>query len=231
MILGIETASLFLGAAAVENGSIRASVRILRRNVHDELLVPVLREVIRWAGGAGTLRAVAVSSGPGSFTGLRIGMSAAKGLAVSLGIPIVLVPTHAAIARRFFAREPRDEGTVLAVVSDAKGDEVFVSIHRLTGTGIMEIQAPGVRSITELARDLPQDIHTTGDGAAKLDAASPGRFRLDPDATDAADAGTVARIGEEYFVAGRIADIEACEPFYLRDFRPTQPKPLSGRKS
>jgi tRNA threonylcarbamoyladenosine biosynthesis protein TsaB len=100
-VLGIETATGVCGAALAVNGVIAAVEEIDRQKIHAEKLVSLVTAVLR-AGGITPrdLDGIAVSIGPGSFTGLRIGLSAAKGLAYATGVPLLAVPTLEALANR-----------------------------------------------------------------------------------------------------------------------------------
>ncbi|QDZ00249.1 tRNA (adenosine(37)-N6)-threonylcarbamoyltransferase complex dimerization subunit type 1 TsaB [Nitratireductor mangrovi] len=170
-VLAIDTAAelcaacVFDAAAGVELGR---SVRDIGKG-HAEVLMPVIAEALSEAGTAyDGLGAVAVAVGPGSFTGVRIGVAAARGLALALGIPATGVTTLAAIAHE--ARRAYPGRAVLAVI-DAKRDELYAALFDAEGS---ETAPPFITHAAEaaaLARDA--DAVLAGSGAA-LVAAVPG---------------------------------------------------------
>ena len=98
-ILGIESAALTASVAIVTDGLLTAEYTLNHKKTHSQTLLPMLDEISRMAElDKGDIDAVAVSAGPGSFTGLRIGVATAKGLGLALGCPLVAVPTTAALA-------------------------------------------------------------------------------------------------------------------------------------
>ena len=98
-ILAIEASSLVASVAIINDDVITAEYTINNKITHSETLLPMIDEICRMTDtDVNTLDAIAVSGGPGSFTGLRIGSATAKGLALALDIPIVHVPTLDAMA-------------------------------------------------------------------------------------------------------------------------------------
>src|SRR5258706_14324961 len=98
-ILGIESATVVCAAAIIENGCVRSERTLIAPRIHSEKIISLIDESLDDANITPTeLEGVAVSIGPGSFTGLRIGLSVAKGLAYALDKPIVAVPTLEALA-------------------------------------------------------------------------------------------------------------------------------------
>ena len=175
MILGIETASSVLSVAIVDHGRILTSLLVNRGNAHDELLAPLIEQGFRLAAiTGGDLTAVAVSEGPGSFTGLRIGMAAAKGLALSLSLPLIAVPTFDAIAARVAAGLSPGTPEDLAVVFDARRDDVYIGIYQLQhGRAELETQVSAL-SLADAGKLLPPGILLAGDGASVMQEAFQG---------------------------------------------------------
>ena len=110
-LLGIETATAVCGVALVRDGEVLAEKAVEERYAHAEKLFGFLDDVLESSGvPLRELHGIAVSIGPGSFTGLRIGLSVAKGLHVATGIPVIPVPTMEALARNG-AEEVRTAGS------------------------------------------------------------------------------------------------------------------------
>ena len=132
MILAIETATDICGVALVQNQNVVAQRVLAEKYVHSEKLLPMIDEVLRDASfSAKHLDAIAVSIGPGSFTGLRIGLSTAKGLALSLGKSVIAVPTLDALAYAFFRRKGGASVAVVCPMIEAKRDEAFFCFYRI----------------------------------------------------------------------------------------------------
>src|ERR1700722_12866663 len=115
MILQIETATTSCSIAQANEGKVLASKEVTGRNVHAERITLFIDEVIASAGiKYEDLDAIAVSSGPGSYTGLRIGVSTAKGLCFALGKPLIAVETLEAMASGVISQHNHSvEGNIL----------------------------------------------------------------------------------------------------------------------
>jgi tRNA A37 threonylcarbamoyladenosine modification protein TsaB len=128
------------------------------------------------------------------------------------------------IARRLLL----PEGAILVTVFDAKGEDVYAAEYELRGMRHSERVAAHASSAADVAAGLAPGAFLAGDGAAKLDRAAPGAYRILSDREAPAHAEAVALLGETLFAEGVHADLESSEPMYLRDFRTTVPKPLAG---
>lgn len=155
IVLGLDTATSTASIAVLRDGAVIASTT---RNTHRrtaDVLVAV-DEACRSAGiTPQQIDAVAIGAGPGSFTGLRIGMATAKGIAFALGKPVWAVSSLAALA----LAAPAD-GTVVAIL-DARKGEIFVGTFRKAGATVEPIDAE--RVIVPGALVLPAGATTVGD--------------------------------------------------------------------
>src|ERR1700753_1951651 len=114
LILQIETATSVCSISLTQNGSLLACMEVEQRNVHAEKITVFIDEVLNTAHKSYTdIDAVAVSSGPGSYTGLRIGVSTAKGLSFALDKPLIAIETLAAMADGIIAEGVADNQTLL----------------------------------------------------------------------------------------------------------------------
>ncbi len=224
MILGIETATSSLGVALAHEGRIAASIVVARKNVHDDLLVPLCRELVTYAGlrmeDVGT---VAVSAGPGSYTGLRIGMAAAKGLCLGLGIPLVAVPTCDAAAGYLAGSGACDEEHI-AVCLDAKNDEVYIATYVVRNDSAIRRHPVAILSSTDAASLLDGGTLLVGDGAARVAEQASVKIRVAVDPTAVFRGDGVALLGERLAGGGEFCDIASCEPLYLREFIAKRPR-------
>jgi tRNA threonylcarbamoyladenosine biosynthesis protein TsaB len=182
LILALDTAgpncAVALGRATGEGDPVILSRREERLGRgHAERLMPMIEEVLAEAGASFTdLGRIAVATGPGSFTGVRVGVAAARALALALGIPAVGVGSLAALAEP--VRRSRSSGAVVATL-DARRGEIFVAAERL-GSGVTLIEPRSispVEAVHEL-RNAPDPLVLVGAGAPLL-AEALGRRRFE----------------------------------------------------
>ena len=168
-ILGFDTATPDTVAGVLAGAELAERVigsEVDGRPAHGRTLLPAIAELVAEAGGWGRIDAIAVGVGPGSFTGLRIGVATARALAQARGLPLAPVATTAALARGIAALpEARDRGR-LAVV-DARRGEVFAAVDRGEGAEDPVAAAPGGIARALRAGDLSRLV-AAGDGALRF---------------------------------------------------------------
>jgi len=201
LLCAIDT-STSLGTVAVFDGERLVAKRERSvHNAHGESLLPIVEEALRDAGaGAGDVRRWAVGIGPGSFTGVRIGVATVKGIAFATGAEIVGVDSFDALAS---ALPPELAGGPLAVVLSAGKGELYFRIEARTG------HAPA----SEIERLLAAraDWTLVGEGARALGAVPHARLLCEPP-YDVPRAEAIARAA-----MGRPpGDVDALEPYYVR---------------
>lgn len=137
-VLGIESATPVAGVAVTDSGRILAERMVNNRKTHSGHLLPMIKAVIGEAGiGSGDIGGIAVSSGPGSFTGIRIGMSTAKTLAQVWQVPIVGVSTLDALAHPLAGLS----GLVCPVLN-ARKNELYTAVYDGSGGVIKNLTGP-----------------------------------------------------------------------------------------
>ncbi len=227
-ILGIESATAVCAAAVVEDGSVLSECSLVEPHIHSEKMVTLVDRALNEAGlKPQALDATAVSIGPGSFTGLRIGLSVAKGLAFALDKPIVSVPTLEALAAKAVRRRPVEENSLICCLLDARRDEVYVAGFRQEGELLEEVAAARAAHLEELANLMAGQtrIIVSGDGAEKFrkylegkNSAMSGKLSFLSARESQCSASAVALLGEEKFLRGEVADVTSLEPLYVKDF-------------
>ena len=207
IVLAIDTSTLLSGVALWQDGRVLAE---RRRTVttHSEALLPMIDEAFAEAGVApGAVDAIACGAGPGSFTGLRIGLATAKGLCFALDRPLVMISSLAALA----ARAP--DGRVLATLDALKG-EVYAGLFEVTGgvprlEGRQEVLPPA-----KLAPRLDGVASVVGSGAQKYPELAARARLLDEEAGPRpAD---VARLAAVRAARGDYDDLASAAPVYIR---------------
>ncbi|MAT15301.1 MAG: tRNA (adenosine(37)-N6)-threonylcarbamoyltransferase complex dimerization subunit type 1 TsaB [Planctomyces sp.] len=214
LTIGIETSTNVASIALMVEGAMRAEMTLARENVrHAQMLVPELRQLLQTHGySLKACERVAVSMGPGSFTGLRIGLVFAKTLAYITKCQLVPVDTLQAIA----ANAPADVDSMFAVVDAQRGDLYVAPFSRRDNgewrrTGDVRIVA--VKNwVTELALD---DV-VSGPGLHRYQELIAAACRVLPEEAWIPTAGTVARLGSTLTPLESFEDLAALEPFYLR---------------
>lgn len=165
-VLAIDTALANCAAAVLDDGAGSACFEACGEEIgrgHAERLMDMIGEVMAETSTPfSALDRVAVTVGPGSFTGLRVGLAVARGFGLVLGKPVVGVTTLAAIAR---SCAPVDGGAPLLVALPGKGDEVYCQQFDASGAPAGE---PGVRTVSDLAATLPGDIRLAGSASDKV---------------------------------------------------------------
>ncbi len=219
-VLGIETATAVCAAALVRDGVVVRESLLDSARVHAEALMGQIDAVLGPEGVRG-LGGVAVSIGPGSFTGLRIGLSVAKGIAFAAGIPVAAVPTLTALAHHAAAADRLEPGTRLLAALDARRDEVYCQLFEVARDGPVPLWDVRDMTLGALAGELrTPGVCVTGDGAAKVLAfpgAPPSLRRAGADALRCS-ARSVALLGERQLEAGETDDPSTLEPRYIKDF-------------
>lgn len=163
-VLAVETSTLAGGVAVLDGDHVLGEYVLDVRATHSERLMPAIDRLLKDAGWApADLEGLAVAVGPGSFTGLRIGLSAVKGLAIALGIPIAAVPTLDAVAASLpYATLP------VCPVLDARKGEVYCCLYRWQGAAMRREWDYLALPPAELAARLVEPTVLLGDGAAAI---------------------------------------------------------------
>lgn len=231
-LVAFESATSVCSVALWIDGDVVVEAALNRPRAHAENLVPLISDVLRYGGiAARDLDAVAVSAGPGSFTGLRIGASTAKGLASAVDAELVAVPSLEALAYSAAgAVGVIDASDILLAVFDARRDEVFAAAFRRQADGSLgvhrETAAVSAVEVVDWLGMVAGTVFLAGDGSAKLAAAwgdeMPGvhlpGVHLLSDAVVRPSAASVARLGAERLAQGETVDVAEFEPFYLKEF-------------
>ncbi|MCI8512787.1 MAG: tRNA (adenosine(37)-N6)-threonylcarbamoyltransferase complex dimerization subunit type 1 TsaB [Lachnospiraceae bacterium] len=217
-ILGIESASLVASAAIVEDASLLAEYTVNFKKTHSQTLLPMIDELIKMLGiELSTVDAVAVSGGPGSFTGLRIGSATAKGLGLALGKPLVSVPTLDAAAYNLYGA-----AGLICPIMDARRGQVYTGIYRFEREFevILGQSALAVGELAERLNGFGERVIFLGDGVPVHESFLTETLKVPcafaPAHVNRQRAAAVAVLGSVYYAAGKTVSAEEHRPEYLR---------------
>jgi tRNA threonylcarbamoyladenosine biosynthesis protein TsaB len=213
--LAVETSGRIGSVALVRDGELLAEEPFEHGLQHAAMIVATIDRLCRaqqW--GPRDLDELYVSAGPGSFTGLRIGITLAKTMALATGVNLVAVPTL-----RVLAENAPAETRHLVLVLDAKREQIFTARFERAGETWIEREPPHLDSLAAIIERAPRPVYLLGEGLPHhekfIPAHDPKIIRTPPE-TWRARAAAVAKIGEELARKGMFADPERLTPIYVR---------------
>ncbi len=227
LILLLETATTSCSVGLCEGGHVIALKEINERNVHASHITLFIDEVMQAAGKQyADLHAVAVSKGPGSYTGLRIGVSTAKGLCYALNIPLLSAGTLEAMAYGILRMEKIESDALLVPMIDARRMEVYTAIY---STDHRVIEPVNAKVIDKSSFDQFENDHLIlfGDGSAKFLELFAGRPNISFKVFENS-AAHLSHLADYKLNAGDIENMAYFEPFYLKEFLAGKPAIFPG---
>lgn len=210
-ILALDTATLTASVAILDGDAI-AAAGDAHADTHSEKLLPLVDAVLNQAGlRPALLDAIACGAGPGSFTGLRIGLATAKGLCFALGKPLVLVSSLAALAYEVRGRD------VLALI-DARKREVYAGVFSGDGVALGGERVLPPDALADHVRSAAGNrrLVVIGDGAAAYRDAAARCGDVDLSVRLTPDARAVARLAQAKLASGASDEVLTAAPTYIR---------------
>ncbi len=226
-ILNIETSTDVCSVAISDSGQVIFNKEDHSGPNHAVKLGVFVDEALSFLDSHGLpLEAVAVSCGPGSYTGLRIGVSMAKGICYGRGVKLIAVPTLELMAVPVLLGEhPEDENALIVPMLDARRMEVYAEVFDRALKVVRPIQADVVDADTYKEYLDKGSVYFFGNGAAKCM-----ETINHPNAHLVKDIGPLAKnmapLAEKRFAEGKFEDVAYFVPFYLKDFVAKMPKKL-----
>lgn len=222
-ILAIDSSGLVAGVAVVEDDVLLAEYTTNYKKTHSQTLLPMLDELRNMIElDLDTVDAIAIASGPGSFTGLRIGSATAKGLGLALDKPLVEVPTLEGLAWNLWG-----SSQIVCPLMDARRNQVYTAAYEfvLQGEGyklqtVIPQQPVDIVEMLERLNELDREVVFLGDGVPvylnliRENIKVP--YSLAPASSNRQRAACIAALGAVYFAAGETVSAEAHKPEYLR---------------
>lgn len=237
LLLSLDTSTTVCSVALHNNTGLLGCYELFTERTSSAMLTTLIKNVVQHAGFAlNDLDAVAVAKGPGSYTGLRIGVSTAKGLCFALDKPLLSVNTLQAMAEQvrhlyysdgtpFTVATDCPNPTLFCPMIDARRMEVYCALYDQTGAVLKPTAAEIIDENSFGEWLTTYQLVFFGDGAAKC-RASLGQHQnaLFLDELIRPSARTIGTLAADRFRAGQFDDLATFEPFYLKEFMTTKPR-------
>lgn len=218
-ILALDSSGLVASVALAEDGRLLGEYTINHKKTHSQTLLPMLDEMGKMAElDLNTVDAVAVAVGPGSFTGLRIGVATAKGIGLALGKPMVAVPTVDALAYNLWG-----SGGIVCPLMDARRGQVYTGLYRFEQGEMQVISQAEALALEELLQRCGEQgelVTFLGDGVPvyreKIEEQLRAPHLYAPAHMNRQRAGAVAALGMAMLRRGETVSADELAPIYLR---------------
>ncbi len=214
--LAVDTATEVCGVALADEGSVVAEVRLNQRNVHNEKLLELIQVVtdqVDWP--LSDLDGIVYSKGPGSFTGLRIGITVCKGLAYALSKPLIGINTMDALAYAVL----QWPGSV-AVYLKARQNEGYLALYKRSLCELKRISDYQIVPLSDIATHLNDQTLVVSVPADFISSADLQNVQLAPPHYSLLQPWTFPQLALEKWHKKAFADPDVAEPFYLKNFQP-----------
>ncbi len=217
-LLAIESATLTASVAILDDDVVIAEYSVTFKKTHSQTLLPMIDEIVSMLEiDLNSIDAIAISGGPGSFTGLRIGSATAKGLGLALNKPLIHVPTLDAMAYQIFGTD-----AIICPLMDARRGNVFTGIYSNTEE-FKVLKEQCHMSLTDLCKELEQygkKVYFLGDGVKAyqeiLEKECNVPYSFAPAFANGPRAAVVAALGKVYYEMGKTQTATEHVPDYLR---------------
>lgn len=218
-ILAIDSSSLVASVAVVQDDIMIAEYTINHKKTHSQTLLPMIDEIVKMADIClEDIDAIAVSGGPGSFTGLRIGSATAKGLGLVWKKPLIHVPTVDAMAYNLYGTDK-----IICPIMDARRNQTYTGLYLFEKEQfniIMPQCAVSIDELLEKINEIGKSVIFVGDGIPVFKDYIDEKISVEhfyaPAHMNRQRAGAVAVLGQKYFAEGKIETAVEHQPDYLR---------------
>lgn len=218
-ILAIDSSSMVATVAIATDDILTAEYTINHKKTHSQTLLPMIDEIVKMTEvEMDSIDAIAITGGPGSYTGLRIGSATAKGIGLALNKPIVNIPTMDALAYNMFSST-----YIICPIMDARRGQVYTGVYRFVGTEMEIIKEQSVMMIDELIYELDKigmPVMFLGDGVDVhknlIDEKMACEHHYAPASMNRHKASSIASLAFKYIEEGKTETAAEHKPDYLR---------------
>lgn len=218
-VLSIESASVTASCAVCEDGKLLGEYTLNHKKTHSEKLMPLIESLMNELDlEIQDIDVIAISEGPGSYTGLRIGAAIAKSLSFAANIPIANVPTTKSLAGNVFDLEK-----LIVPIMDAKAGRIYTGIYRWNEVGLKTVkeQFPcNIDELVEILNEYSEPVIFNGDGSVNygniIKEKLNGKAYFAPNKFNYLNGSTLAAIGYQMGLKGELIQASEFKPQYLR---------------
>ena len=218
-ILVLESSGLVASVAWMEDNKLVSEFTTNYKKTHSQTLLPMVDEMVKMVGvDLKELDAIAISKGPGSFTGLRIGSATAKGLSQALSIPVVSVSSLEGLAANLYGVEG-----LICPMMDARRAQVYTGLYAYEGEKLVPKMADSAIAVAELVEkinEIGEPVIFLGDGVPVYEAILKENltvpYRFAPAHLNRQRAGAVGSIAAQNYIEGKVEASKDHKPEYLR---------------
>lgn len=218
-IIGLDSSGLTASVSIVEDEKMVAEYSVNYKKTHSQTLVPMLDEISKMTElDLGTVDAIAIAKGPGSFTGLRIGSATAKGLGLALNIPIVEIPTTDGLAYNMVGTD-----RLVCPIMDARREQVYTGLYEFVDdklSVLLPATAEPIEDTVKRVNEYGRPVIFLGDGVAvfkeKILEMITVPVSFAPANKCMQSAGSIATLGASYYKEGKYVSAAEHVPDYLR---------------
>ena len=218
-ILAIDSSGLVASVAIVTEDDLIAEYTVNYKITHSQTLMPMLDEIVQMTDvKLKDLDGIAISEGPGSFTGLRIGAATVKGLGLALNIPIIPVPTVDGLAYNLYKAK-----VIICPLIDSRRNQVYTGLYKWVDdefTVVSEQKVVGIEEIADEINEAFEEVIFLGDGVRvfeeKLKELIDVPYSFAPPHVSKQRAGAIGALGLEYLKKGMTVHADDFAPIYLR---------------
>ncbi len=218
-VLAVDSSGLVASVALVSDKELVAEYTVNYKKTHSQTLLPMLDEISKMASiDLKDVDAIAISKGPGSFTGLRIGSATVKGLGLVLGTPIIPVPTVDGLAYNLYKAKG-----IICPLMDARRNQVYTGLYKWEEDEFVVVSPQKVVGIDLIAKEineLKEEVIFLGDGVSvfeeELKELIQVPYSFAPPHVSKQRAGAIGALGIELFKQGIMTDPDDFSPTYLR---------------
>lgn len=218
-ILALDSSGLVATVAIIEDENMMAEYTVNYKKTHSQTLLPMLDEIVKMTElDLGTIDAIAVAGGPGSFTGLRIGSATAKGIGLALDKPLIHIPTLDALAYNLYGTDK-----IICPIMDARRNQVYTGVYEFRNNSFTVVEgqkAVSIDEILDILNHMGREVIFLGDGVPvyrnRIAEIAEVSYSFAPAHLSRQRAGAVGVLAAEYFRKGKIETAAEHQPDYLR---------------
>ncbi|ONI38490.1 tRNA (adenosine(37)-N6)-threonylcarbamoyltransferase complex dimerization subunit type 1 TsaB [Candidatus Epulonipiscium fishelsonii] len=219
MIIAIDASGLAGSVSAIKEGNLLGEYYICNELTHAQTIMPMLEDLKRILNlNLGEVKAIAVTSGPGSFTGLRIGVTTAKALALSLEVPIIGVPTLDVLANGVPFTD-----YLICPIMDARRNQVYTALYKWNETELeqlVEYQAIDIDIIIGIIEQFDMNVIFVGDGVdvykSHIKNILKDSAKFMPSFLKMQHSSVLAYLANKLYKEGQVEDADSFTPLYIR---------------